>query len=162
MNEHSPGTVVITGASASVGRATALAFARRRWNVALIARGAEGLQETKQEIEQGGGKALTVSADVADAKSIFEAADLVAKRWGGIKIWINNAMVTTFSPVSALSPDEFRRITEVNLPRLRVRDHGGLEAQRQDDCSGGIGVGLSGDPVAVRLLRREMRNSRVH
>lgn len=112
MNDH-PGIVVITGASAGVGRATALAFARRRWNVALIARQTEGLQAAKQEIERTGAKALTISADVADAKSIFEAADLVAQRWGGINVWINNAMVTTFSPFSEISPDEFRRITEV-------------------------------------------------
>lgn len=113
MNDFRPGIVVITGASAGVGRATALAFARRRWNVALIARGTEGLQEAQQEIEQAGGKALTISADVADAKSIFEAADVVTRQWGGINVWINNAMVTAFSPLAELSPDEFRRITEV-------------------------------------------------
>ena len=113
MNDYCPGTVVITGASAGVGRATALAFARRRWNLALIARGAEGLGDAEHEIKQAGGKPLTVSAHVADAKGIFEAADLIAKHWGGINFWINNAMVTTFSPVSELSPDECRRITEV-------------------------------------------------
>ncbi len=113
MNDHPPGTVVITGASAGVGRATALAFARRRWNVALIARGTDGLHGAQQEVEQAGGKALIISADVTDAKSIFDAADLVAKRWGGINVWINNAMVTTFSPVAELSPEEFRRVTEV-------------------------------------------------
>jgi len=113
MNDLRPGVVVITGASAGVGRATALAFARRRWNVALIARGTEGLHGAQQEIQQAGGNALTISADVADAKSIFEAADTVTKQWGGINVWINNAMVTTFSPVSQISPDEFRRVTEV-------------------------------------------------
>jgi short-subunit dehydrogenase len=113
MNDHPPGTVVITGASAGVGRATALAFARRRWNVALIARETDGLNGAQQEVEQAGGKALVISADVADAKSVFDAADLVTEQWGGINVWINNAMVTTFSPFAELSPEEFRRITEV-------------------------------------------------
>ncbi|WP_225769651.1 SDR family oxidoreductase [Inquilinus sp. Marseille-Q2685] len=113
MNEHPPGVVVITGASAGVGRATAVAFARRRWNVALIARGMQGLEGAGQEVERAGGKALTISADVADAKSVFEAADRIARQWGGINVWINNAMVTTFSPVADISPDEFRRVTEV-------------------------------------------------
>lgn len=113
MNDYRPGTVVITGGSAGVGRATALAFARRHWNVALIARGAEGLREAQQEIEKVGDKAFTVSADVADADSVFAAANRIIKHWGGINVWINNAMVTAFSPVSELSPEEFRRITEV-------------------------------------------------
>lgn len=113
MNDQRPGTVVITGGSAGVGRATALAFARRGWNVALIARGREGLQGTKREIEQAGGKAFTIAADVADAESVFNAADRIIEHWGGINVWINNAMVTTFSPVSELSPDEFRRVTDV-------------------------------------------------
>lgn len=112
-NYDRPGAVVISGASAGIGRATALAFARRGWNVALIARGKVGLQEAQREIEKAGGKALTISADVADAQSIFEAADLVAERWGGINVWINNAMVTAFSPFAELSPEEFRRVTEV-------------------------------------------------
>ncbi len=113
MDNTRPGIVVITGASAGVGRATALAFARRHWNVALIARDAEGLQGARREVEQAGGKTLTISADVANANGLFDAADLVVKEWGGINVWINNAMVTTFSPFAGLSPDEFRRITEV-------------------------------------------------
>ena len=80
MNDQPPGTV--TGASAGVGRATALAFVRRGWNVALIARGREGLQGTQEDIEQASGKALTVSTDVADADCGFKAADRTIEQWG--------------------------------------------------------------------------------
>jgi NAD(P)-dependent dehydrogenase (short-subunit alcohol dehydrogenase family) len=81
--------------------------------VALIARGTESLQGAQEEIEREGGKALTVSADVADAKSIFEAADVVAKQWGWDQRLDQQRNVTTFSPFAELSPDEFRQSTEV-------------------------------------------------
>jgi NAD(P)-dependent dehydrogenase (short-subunit alcohol dehydrogenase family) len=106
-------TVVITGGSAGVGRATALAFARRGWNVALLARDLGGLETAAKEIEQAGGRALTISADVADAAAVLMAAGKVTERWQAIDVWINNAMVTMFAPVFDISPVEFRRITEV-------------------------------------------------
>src|SRR5215218_8728549 len=105
------GTVVITGASAGVGRATALAFARRGWNIALLARG--GLESAATEVEQAGGKVLTITADVADADAIFAAAEQVIQQWGAIDVWVNNAMVTALATISETSPAEFRRITEV-------------------------------------------------
>jgi len=105
------GTVVITGASAGVGRATALAFARRGWNVALLARG--GLESAATEAEQAGGKALTISLDVTDSDAIFAAAEQVVRHWEAIDVWVNNAMVTAFAPISEIAPAEFRRITEV-------------------------------------------------
>jgi NAD(P)-dependent dehydrogenase (short-subunit alcohol dehydrogenase family) len=106
-------SVFITGASAGVGRATAQAFARRGWNVALLARDPSGLESTRNEVEQVGGRALTYSTDVADADAVFAAADDVVRQWGAIDVWINNAMVTTFSAVSEMTPAEFRRVTEV-------------------------------------------------
>lgn len=127
--------VVITGASAGVGRATALAFAKTGARVALIARGDEGLQSAKREVELAGGEALTIVADVSDAAAVDAAADTIEKELGPIDIWVNNAMVTIFAPVSMIEPDEFKRVTEVTylggvygtmaaLKRMRQRDRG--------------------------------------
>jgi NAD(P)-dependent dehydrogenase (short-subunit alcohol dehydrogenase family) len=106
-------TVVITGASAGVGRAVALRFAKAGANLALIARDAAALDDVKQEAEKLGGSALVVPADVADANAVFEAADAIARVRGGIDIWINDAMVTVFAPVWETTPEEYRRVTEV-------------------------------------------------
>lgn len=103
----------MTGASAGVGRAVALKFAREGARVALIARLAEGVESTKHEIESFGGEALAFPLDVSDADAVSRAADEVAERWGGIDIWVNDAMLTMFSPLAKMSPEEFRRITEV-------------------------------------------------
>lgn len=127
--------VVITGASAGTGRATALAFAKAGARVALIARGEEGLHSAQREIELAGGEALTIVADVSDAAAVDGAADTVEKELGPIDIWVNNAMVTIFAPVSRIEPDEFKRVTEVTylggvygtmaaLKRMRQRDRG--------------------------------------
>jgi NAD(P)-dependent dehydrogenase (short-subunit alcohol dehydrogenase family) len=106
-------TVVITGASAGVGRAVAIAFAQKGWNVALIARGKEGLESARRDVEAAGGHALVLALDVADASAVFAAADQVISGWGHIDVWVNNAMVTIFAPVKEIQPDEFRRVTEV-------------------------------------------------
>ena len=108
-----PRTVVITGASAGVGRASAIAFAQKGWNVALIARGKEGLEGARRDVEAAGGHALVLPLDVADADAVFAAADQVVARWGRIDVWINDAMVTIFAPVKEITPEEFRRVTEV-------------------------------------------------
>jgi short-subunit dehydrogenase len=109
-----PYTVVITGGSAGVGRATAIAFARRGWNVVLIARGQERLEAARQEAAQAGAAAtLAIAGDVADAEGIFAAADQVSSSFGGIDVWINNAMVTVLGEVAQTTPDEIRRVTEV-------------------------------------------------
>ena len=106
-------TVVITGASAGVGRATARAFARRGWNIALIARGSEGLEATRAEVEQDGGAALALAADVADADAVFRAAGQAVEVFGGVDVWINGAMATVYGEVGEITPEEFRRVTEV-------------------------------------------------
>lgn len=106
-------TVVITGASAGVGRAAARAFARLGANVGLIARESQGLEEAAAEVNAVGGRALACAADVADAESVFKAAEACEARFGAIDVWVNNAMVTVFSPVWKMSPDEVRRVTEV-------------------------------------------------
>lgn len=108
-----PTTVVITGASAGVGRATARAFARRGWNVALLARGADGPEAARVEVEEAGGTALALPVDTADAQAVFRAADQAAKAFGGIHVWVNCAMVTVLGDIAQTSPEEFRRVTEV-------------------------------------------------
>jgi short-subunit dehydrogenase len=106
-------TVVITGASAGVGRATALHFAKQGARVGLIARERASLLGVKREIEKQGGEAAVAAADVSDAEALFAAASKLEKALGPIDIWINDAMVTVFSPVAEMTPREFRRVTEV-------------------------------------------------
>ena len=109
----SPKTVVITGASAGVGRATAIAFAKEGANVALIARGKEGLESTRLEVESYGHKALIFIIDVSDSAQIELAANQIVQAWGSIDIWVNNAMVSVFSPFKEMTSEEFRKVTEV-------------------------------------------------
>jgi NAD(P)-dependent dehydrogenase (short-subunit alcohol dehydrogenase family) len=89
-----PETVVITGASAGVGRATAHAFAAQRAQIGLIARGTRGLQAAAAEVEKRGGKALALPLDVADPDAVEGAAESVENRFGPIDIWVNCAMAT--------------------------------------------------------------------
>jgi len=108
-----PEVVVITGASAGVGRATATAFARRGARIGLLARGPEGLQGAREDVEAAGGKALAVPTDVADHEAVEKAAAAIEKEFGSIDIWVNNAMTTVFSPFKDITPEEFKRATEV-------------------------------------------------
>jgi NAD(P)-dependent dehydrogenase (short-subunit alcohol dehydrogenase family) len=105
--------VVITGASAGVGRALARAYGERGGRVGLIARGRAGLEAAQHEIEQAGGQAIVCPADVADAAQMEAAASEITARFGPPDVWINNAMVSVFSPVRETTPEEFRRVTEV-------------------------------------------------
>lgn len=105
--------VVVTGASAGVGRAAALRFARAGAKVGLIARDQQALQEVADEIGQRGGTATIAAVDVADAEAVFAAADEFERELGPIDVWVNDAMLTVFSPVVDMSPDEFKRVTEV-------------------------------------------------
>lgn len=106
-------SVVVTGASAGIGRAVALRFAREGARLTLIGRSAKALAEVKRESEALGAEAIARPLDVSDADAVGRAADEAMARWGGIDVWVNDAMVTMFAPVTAMSPDEFRRITEV-------------------------------------------------
>jgi NAD(P)-dependent dehydrogenase (short-subunit alcohol dehydrogenase family) len=106
-------TVVVTGASAGVGRAIAHEFARHRWNVSILARGEAGLKGTVQDIERAGGRALAHRVDVADADAVMLAADETVRAFGGIDVWVNVAMVTIYAPVQQTPPEEYKRATEV-------------------------------------------------
>jgi short-subunit dehydrogenase len=107
------GVVAITGASAGVGRATALEFARHGSAVALIARDRNRLFAAQREIEALGARALPVPADVADARAIESAAAAIERELGPIDVWVNNAMATIFAPFDQITPGEFLRATEV-------------------------------------------------
>ena len=128
-------TVVITGASAGVGRATAHAFAAQGSRVALIARGTQGLEAAAAEVEQHGGKALTLPLDMADPDAVDAAAERIEDHFGAIDVWVNCAMATIFAPFHRISPQEYRRATEVTylgfvygtmaaLKRMRPRNRG--------------------------------------
>src|SRR2546430_5005595 len=105
--------IVVTGASAGVGRATVQAFAREGARIALIARGRAGLNGARRDVEKLGGGALVLPLDVADATAIEKAADKIEEKLGPIDVWINNAMASVFSPIKEMSAEEFKRVTEV-------------------------------------------------
>jgi short-subunit dehydrogenase len=105
--------IVVTGASAGVGRATVRAFARERARIGLIARGRDGLEGARREVEEIGGEALVLPADVADASAVEKAAAHVEQQWGAIEVWVNNAMTSVFAPIKETPAEEFKRVTEV-------------------------------------------------
>jgi len=113
--ENRPANVVVTGGSAGLGRATAVAFAEHGCNVAVIARDPARLAETKRDIESAGGRSLTFPVDVSDSAALQAAADTVASDWNSIDVWVNCAMATIFAPFHEIQPDEFRRVVEVTL-----------------------------------------------
>lgn len=127
--------VVVTGASAGLGRAIARHFGSKGASVGLIARGIDGLEGAKREIEAAGGAALVLPTDVADADAVEAAAARVEQEFGAIDIWVNNAMASVFSPVKEMQPEEYKRVTEVTylgavygtlsaLKRMLPRDRG--------------------------------------
>jgi NAD(P)-dependent dehydrogenase (short-subunit alcohol dehydrogenase family) len=130
-----PLVVLVTGASAGVGRAVARAFARRGDSVGLVARGMDGLEGAKRDVERLGGRAVIAPADVADEAQLEAAAVLVERELGPIDIWVNNAMASVFARADDVSPEEFRRVTDVTylgyvwgtlaaLRRMKPRDRG--------------------------------------
>jgi NAD(P)-dependent dehydrogenase (short-subunit alcohol dehydrogenase family) len=108
-----PEVVVITGASAGVGRATAQAFARRGTHIGLLARGKDGLEGARRDVEKLGGKGLILPTDVSDAEQVERTTAAVEETFGPIDIWVNNAMVSVFSPVKKMTAEDYRRVTEV-------------------------------------------------
>lgn len=134
-SHHHPKIVVVTGASAGVGRAAALAFAQLGADVALLARGAEALAEVAELARGYGVRALPIETDVSNADAVEAAANRVETELGPIDVWVNNAMVTMFAPVARMTSAEFARVTEVTylgyvwgtmaaLKRMTERDKG--------------------------------------
>ncbi|WP_123595215.1 SDR family oxidoreductase [Pseudomonas sp. AF76] len=113
MDEPNPPVVVICGGSAGVGRATAHRFAAAGYRVGLLARGAQALADTEDELQQRGTRTLGIGVDVADAAAVLEAARRIEHELGPVQVWINCAMTTVFSPVRQLSAEEIQRVTSV-------------------------------------------------
>lgn len=135
MGKRGREVVVITGASAGVGRATVREFARHGAAIGLIARGRDGLEGARREVEAMGGEALILPVDVANPNQVEGAAEQVEERLGPIDIWVNNAMASVFSPIKQMTAEEFKRVTEVTylgyvygtlaaLKRMLPRDRG--------------------------------------
>ncbi|SRR5579883_2578784 len=129
--------VVITGASAGIGRATAHAFAKQGACIGLLARSREGLEAAQKEVEALGGHALVLPTDVSDPEQVESAAAAVETAFGAIDIWINNAMASILSPFFDIQPEDFRRVTEVTylgyvygtmaaLKRMKPRNRGAI------------------------------------
>jgi NAD(P)-dependent dehydrogenase (short-subunit alcohol dehydrogenase family) len=127
--------VVVTGASAGVGRAVAREFASHGWRVALLARGHDGLEGARADVERLGGQALAIPTDVAHADQVEAAAARVEAHWGAIDVWVNDAMATIFSNVLEIDTEDYRRATDVTyhgavwgtlaaLRRMKPRDRG--------------------------------------
>ncbi|MGB8704005.1 MAG: SDR family oxidoreductase, partial [Gillisia sp.] len=136
-----PKVIVITGASAGVGRATAKEFAKSGAKILLIARGRDGLEGAKREVEDAGGKAWIFEADVADAQKLKEAATFAEENLGPIDLWVNNAMVSVFSRVMDMKPEEYKRVTEVTYLGQVYGTQAALEKMKDRNCGKIILVG---------------------
>lgn len=129
--------VVVTGASGGIGRATAREFARRGARVALLARGRTGLEAAAAEVRELGGEPLVVEIDMADADAVAAATERIENELGPIEVWVNVAFTSVFSRFDEMSPEEYRRATEVSylgyvyatmavLPRMKRRNRGAI------------------------------------
>ena len=161
-----PQNVVITGASAGIGRATARLFGARGDRVALLARGRGGLDGAVKDIESAGGRALAIPTDVADPGEIETAANAVEETFGPIDVWVNVAFTSVFAPFHEISPDEYRRVTDVSylgyvhgtmaaLSRMRPRDRGTI-------VQVGSALGTRAIPLQSAYCGCQTRDQRVH
>ena len=135
MSDQDREVVVITGASAGIGRATVREFARHNASIALMAREPERLEAARAEAEQLGAHAIAIPADTADYAQVEAAAERAERELGPIDIWVNDAMATVFAPFDQISPEDYRRVTDVTyhgfvwgtmaaLKRMRPRNRG--------------------------------------
>lgn len=158
--------IVITGGTAGVGKATALHFAKAGYDVGIIARDEQSLRSTEEELRRFGINACAVQADVADSKAVTDAANEIEYRLGAIDVWVNNAMGGMLAPFRTMSPEEFRRVTEVTYLGYVNGTRAALELMtprdRGDDYSGWLRAGLPLHSLAVSLLWGEGRDPRVY
>jgi NAD(P)-dependent dehydrogenase (short-subunit alcohol dehydrogenase family) len=168
-------SVVITGGTAGVGRATALRFARAGDRVCVVGRAQSGVDATMREIEAAGAEALGIAADVSERKSLFNVADQVAQRWGGIDVWVNNAMATMFAPVAEMTCEEYERITAVTYLGYVYGTMAALKHMRARDRAVIVQVGSAlsyraiplqsaycGAKFAVRAFTDALRSELIH
>lgn len=175
MARANPRVVVITGASAGVGRAAVREFAKQGAHIGLLARNREALEAAKREVELAGGRAVVCVADVADAAQLEAAASTVERELGPIDVWVNNAMVTIVSPVKELAPEDVKRVTEVTY---LCTVHGTLAAlqrmlPRNSGCIVQVGSALAyrsiplqapycGGKFAIRGFTDALRSELLH
>jgi len=165
------GVVVITGGSSGIGRCTAALFARRGWRVGLIARGAEGLMASSQDVEAMGMCAATAQADVTDSAALTQAANAIRAKLGPIDVWINCAGNGVYGRFDSVPEAEFQRVTDVTyhgtvngtrvaLSHMRPRGHGSIV----NVCSAIAFHGMplmssySGAKAAVRAFGQAIRS----
>jgi short-subunit dehydrogenase len=173
--ERARRVVVITGASAGVGRAAAVEFAKRGDAVGLIARGAVGLAGAREEVEAAGGAGFVVPIDVADPQAVNEAAAAIEDRFGPIDVWVNNASASIVAAFGAITPEEFRRATEVTylgtvygtmaaLRRMAPRDSGSIVQVGSARAHGSLELHSAewGSKQAVRAFTESLRAELAH
>ncbi|HEX6531240.1 MAG TPA: SDR family oxidoreductase [Nitrospira sp.] len=136
-NRRGAEVVVVTGASAGVGRGIAREFGKHGASIGLLARGRTGLEAARREIEAAGGRAMVIPTDVSDAAQVEQAATAVERTFGSIDVWVNNAMASVISPALEMTPEDYQRVTEVTylgyvygtlaaVRRMRRRNRGAI------------------------------------
>ncbi|HEY6476599.1 MAG TPA: SDR family oxidoreductase [Polyangia bacterium] len=147
---------VVTGASSGVGRAIAQLYAAEGARVALIARDLIGLEDAASEIRSTGGQAMVLPLDVSQSTAVAAAADRVVSAWGKIDVWVNDATVSIFAPADETTPDEYRRVMEVNYLGYV---HGTLAALRHMRLRNAGVIVQIGSEIAGRSVPRQSANS---
>lgn len=143
--------VVVTGASAGLGRAIVREFAKRKAKIGLIARNPEALENARDEVIANGGDAIVLPCDVGNPEAVFAAAAQVEDKFGAIDVWINNAMVSVFSPVREMKHEEFKRVTDVNYLGYVYGTLAALRSMRRHDRGHIVQVGSALSHRAIPL-----------
>ncbi len=133
--------VVVTGASAGIGRAIAIRFAQAGWRVGMLARGEDGLAGACRDVQAAGGQPLAIPVDVADARAVEAAAERIERELGPIDVWVNNAMATIFCDVMRIDPDDWRRATDVTFHGAVWGTQAALRRMLPRDCGIVVQVG---------------------